>query len=799
MASTSRWSTCPGRTSPPSSARRDGSREPRAVEIGQQILGSLAEAHDAGIVHRDVKPANVMLTRTRSGEDLVKVLDFGIAKLRDEKSPGHTTTSVGAILGTPSYLAPEQARGEPLDGRADLYAVGCVLHELVAGRPPFEAPTPVAVVSAHLHEPPPPLAERAPGVSRRFAAVVERALAKRPGDRFQTADAMRDALLGVGETTGDGRRPRRGSTSPRVTGELEIASRADFHDFERQVRALRRSRVLTPVAAVLVVALGGAAAWRWPELYDLLAARAPSVAARLPEQLRPAAHYDGNEREPNDVPGRANTLPLPPGPDGRPGGGVAVIRGTVGAKLSDTSGDVDIFRLEVPAGAEGKVLLAQWRAEHEGEGIRGLDVALALNRERTADDPGSSAPLVASVNRGGPGRPETLIAAVEPGTYYLSVREHHDPSLGPVEKPTDRYELSVQLTDPTPGEEVEPNDAPQRRGGGPGSYAEWRALASRNPLVEGSPVRGETAEDDADVYLVEPREPPPALVAAVPDPGLALVARLWSPDADDLRPERGAERVRLSIAAEGSPGGVLLVRVPAPPRGGGAAALVELRASRGAGRYAVVALGEGQLSGEAALASIRALAEAGRLAPALELAAGYADAVPRGALRDEVLLAAGRLAEEAARELAPEGAGAHDAAAMLLGAAIFQVAEGRVLYGGAFEAAVRGPGGAADEAALRLLRLTLPCAPEDVATGATAFLARRPAPAASLAAEARLLRARALEEAFWASEDPARLDAARAAWRAAAGAREGAAEARRRSAALRGKQPAREGARSVCR
>jgi serine/threonine-protein kinase len=773
--------------------------EARAVEIGQQILGSLAEAHDAGIVHRDVKPANVMLTRTRSGEDLVKVLDFGIAKLRDEGSPGHTTTSVGAIVGTPSYLAPEHARGEPLDGRADLYAVGCVLHELVAGRPPFDARTPVAVVSAHLHEPPPSLAARAPGVSRRFAAVVERALAKRPADRFQTADAMRDALLGVGETSADGRRPQRRTTSPRVTGELEIASRADFHDLERQVRALRRSRVLTPLAALLVVGLAGAAVWRWPEVYALLAARAPAVAARLPAELRPPAHYDGNEREPNDLPGRANTLPLPPGPDGQPGGGVAVIRGTVGAKLSDTSGDVDIFRLEVPATAEGKVLVAQWRGEREGEGIRGLDVALALNRGRTADDPGASAPLVASANRGGPGRPETLVAAVEPGTHYLSVREHHEPSQGPVEKPTDRYELSIRLSDPTPGEEVEPNDAPQRSGGRPARYADWRALASRNPLREGAPVRGETAEDDPDVYLVEGREPPPALVAAVPDPDLALAARVWASDADDLRPARDPERMRPSGAGEASPGGVLLVRLPAPPRGEGGA-LVELRGVGGGGRYSVVALGEGAPSGEAVLASVRALAAAGRLAPALELAAGYADAVPRGARRDEVLLAAGRLAEEAAPGLAPHGAGAHDAAAALLGAAIFHAAEGRVLYGGAFEAAVRGPGGLADEAALRLLRLALPCAPEDVAAGATALLEREPAPAAGVAAEARILRARALEEAFWASGgDAARLDAARAAWRLVAGGREGAAEARRRSVALRGKLPTREGARPVCR
>ncbi|HEY7724588.1 MAG TPA: serine/threonine-protein kinase, partial [Anaeromyxobacteraceae bacterium] len=127
--------------------------EPRAVAIAEQILGSLAEAHEAGVIHRDVKPANVMLARTREG-DYAKVLDFGIAKLRD--AAGDETTQ-GVILGTPNYLAPEQARGEPLDPRTDLYSVGALLYELVAGRPPFAGRPPMAVLQAHLSEDPPPL------------------------------------------------------------------------------------------------------------------------------------------------------------------------------------------------------------------------------------------------------------------------------------------------------------------------------------------------------------------------------------------------------------------------------------------------------------------------------------------------------------------------------------------------------------------------------------------------------------------------------------------------------------------
>jgi serine/threonine-protein kinase len=203
--------------------------EARVIDIGQQILGSLAEAHDAGIVHRDIKPGNVMLMRTRSGEDFVKVLDFGIATLRDEPAAA-TTTSVGAIIGTPSYLSPEQARGTEVDTRSDLYSVGALLYELTAGRPPFHGMSPVAVVSAHLHDPPPALRTVAPGVSEGLAAVIHRALEKKVDRRWGSADEMRGALLQLGTP-----RAPTGPITPRsatlITGDLALASREDFAEF----------------------------------------------------------------------------------------------------------------------------------------------------------------------------------------------------------------------------------------------------------------------------------------------------------------------------------------------------------------------------------------------------------------------------------------------------------------------------------------------------------------------------------------------------------------------------------------
>ncbi len=142
--------------------RREG-RLPwtRAAAIGEQLLGALGEAHEAGIVHRDVKPANVMLLQPKNDADFVKLLDFGIAEIEGQ--------GPGGGLGTPTYLSPEQARGAAPDARSDLYSLGALLYEMVGGRPPFVAPNPMAVLSAHLHEEPAPLASLCPEVSPDFA------------------------------------------------------------------------------------------------------------------------------------------------------------------------------------------------------------------------------------------------------------------------------------------------------------------------------------------------------------------------------------------------------------------------------------------------------------------------------------------------------------------------------------------------------------------------------------------------------------------------------------------------------
>ncbi|HSN93012.1 MAG TPA: serine/threonine-protein kinase [Anaeromyxobacteraceae bacterium] len=768
----------------------------RASLIGQQVLGSLAEAHDAGIVHRDMKPANVMLMQTRSGEDFVKVLDFGIAKLRDEGPSASSTTGAGAIIGTPNYLSPEQARGEAPDARADLYSVGAVLYELVAGRPPFVAPNPLAVVSAHLHQEPARLTEVAPGVSARYAEVVHRALRKNPQERFASADEMREALSRLGETSG--RVMRRRPSAPSVTGALQIASREDFREFERQLQALRRSRVVAPVIAAVLLAVVGLVTWRWSDVYALLVARAPQFASSLPAAFRPADLYDGLEHEPNDSPAQANPLPIPPGPDGRRWGGVATMRGHVGARISETSGDVDVYRIEVPPLPTRAVLVAEWSADGPREGIAGLDVALTLSREPAGDGDRTSAPLVANVDRGGPGRGETLSAALDPGTYTLAVRERHRPDAPPVERPENRYLLSVRLVEPRPGDEIEPNDTPDAVDHAVLRYPQWRAVAEQNPLAAASAVQATTSRDDADTFAVPlgGQAEVPEVVVAVPAPDLALTGQLWSPDQEDLAAGRTKDRIRWEGLTTAGPGGLLLLRLPAPSRAD-APVLVSIRAERGAGRYELLALGAGPRSGAAVLARIEELGRAGRIPLALELAAGFARAVPGGSARTDVLLAAGKMAEAAAGATRRAGVGRYDRASHLLGAAVLEVEGTAVRYRAAFEAVAQGRGRLAEEAAARRVRLAAPCAGPDVAARAARFLAAHPE--SIFAPEVRLLRARGLEAAFWAGggRDRRALALAIEAYRSVPEG-PGAAEAKDRVARLSGKRPSRAGSRRAC-
>src|SRR5262252_7301408 len=163
-----------------------------ALELITQVKSALVAAHEAGIVHRDIKPENIMVRR----DGIVKVLDFGLAKLT-ERSTGEVdedaatlakiTTEPGAVMGTPQYMSPEQARAQKIDGRTDIFSLGVVLYEMFAGRPPFDGVNELDVISAILQKDPPPLKSHVEEISPELQHIVAKALRKNRDERYQTA------------------------------------------------------------------------------------------------------------------------------------------------------------------------------------------------------------------------------------------------------------------------------------------------------------------------------------------------------------------------------------------------------------------------------------------------------------------------------------------------------------------------------------------------------------------------------------------------------------------------------------
>jgi serine/threonine-protein kinase len=172
---------------------RERLSERRVAFIAHQVLDALGAAHAMNIVHRDLKPENIFLTTLSNISDVVRLLDFGIAKLLTEERD-LKLTETGTVLGTPAYMAPEYARGEPTDARGDVYAMGCVMYEALTQRPPFGAANYNAMLFAIQAKQPEPIATHRPDVSPELAAVVARAMEKDPAARFPSAMAMQSAL-----------------------------------------------------------------------------------------------------------------------------------------------------------------------------------------------------------------------------------------------------------------------------------------------------------------------------------------------------------------------------------------------------------------------------------------------------------------------------------------------------------------------------------------------------------------------------------------------------------------------------
>jgi serine/threonine-protein kinase len=170
----------------------------RAVYLMAQACGALAEAHGKGVIHRDLKPANLFVAQRGGVPDFIKVLDFGLAKHFDKAQAhaGHSITMGNVMSGTPAYMSPEVlSQKEHIDGRSDIYAMGCILYELLTGKPPFVAGAVIELLRLHIDKTPEPPSTKMPSVPADLEAVIMRALAKDPAERQQSAAQLRRELL----------------------------------------------------------------------------------------------------------------------------------------------------------------------------------------------------------------------------------------------------------------------------------------------------------------------------------------------------------------------------------------------------------------------------------------------------------------------------------------------------------------------------------------------------------------------------------------------------------------------------
>ncbi|GAA3281871.1 protein kinase domain-containing protein [Nesterenkonia halobia] len=264
--------------------------EQEAADYLSGVLGALGYSHTNGIVHRDIKPSNVMVGQ--NGE--IKVMDFGIARaLADSAS---TMTQTSSVVGTAQYLSPEQARGEVVDHRSDLYSAGCVLFELLANRPPFQGESPVSVAYQHVREEPPRLSDMNPQVSAAMESVVAKSLAKDASARFQTAEefdqAITEALRGVPVEDATAALPAVGAAGARGFDDVVVPAAAPTdgplsartpevparHAAPPEEPPRRRRRGLAWLWVVVLVALVAGGSWALVRALDTARAEIPAVA-----------------------------------------------------------------------------------------------------------------------------------------------------------------------------------------------------------------------------------------------------------------------------------------------------------------------------------------------------------------------------------------------------------------------------------------------------------------------------------------------------------------------------------------
>lgn len=250
--------------------KEEGLTLERVQRMGVQVCAALGAAHQVGVVHRDIKPDNLFITQRSGHQDFVKVLDFGVAKLiTAQTGVSLTGTLDGTIIGTPAYMAPEQAAGLPVDARADIYAVGNILYEMLSGHPPFQAPAFGQLVVQIITQPPPPLPTHLPSGERvppELAELVMRCLAKEPEGRPQQLAEVTTALLLM-------------PTAPAAPARTEVvAEEAERPTQRMRVPGLLRDRRLQVSAGLVALALVSGVT-TWTGLHSMRAPRAEEAPA----------------------------------------------------------------------------------------------------------------------------------------------------------------------------------------------------------------------------------------------------------------------------------------------------------------------------------------------------------------------------------------------------------------------------------------------------------------------------------------------------------------------------------------
>jgi serine/threonine-protein kinase len=477
----------------------------RVARICAQVAASVGEAHAQGVIHRDIKPENVMVLDTAERTDFVKVLDFGIAKIRDPEE-GDPATQSGHLIGTPYYMAPEQIRGEGYDARVDVYALGAVMYKALTGVPPFVGDTPVEVLQKHLHERLLPVRRRMPhaDIPEQADVIIARAMEKDPRKRYASMDALREDLASylssINESTGVSARPRA------LTSSLsqELATRGDVDRYERGLR--RTSRWASALIGAGVLGALAAGYFAWTKREPLLEAR---------------------EREPNNEPESANALQV--------GGKVT---GYLGRRMSRTQSDADVYAFGLPLDREQLVRV-------EVSALPNIDLVLELVRAGEAD------PLLV-VDRLRVGGAEVIPnLSLRGGRYYVRVRERWGTNAWPTENVSDAYVISLTSRAPQSGEEIELNDT----------------IETANALEPGQAKQGVIGWiGDRDVYCLSSSLPAEVKLSAVDTLDLVLT-KIDRASSVELSIDRGGVAEAEMLALEGDEPALCLMVSAQRPEG----------------------------------------------------------------------------------------------------------------------------------------------------------------------------------------------------------------------------------------